>query len=248
MKTRITAVCAASVLLAPSLAVAGPPYITDDPEPVAYQHWEVYLASQSFDTDGDWSGTAPHVEVNYGGIRNVQFHVITPLAFSAPSGGPSAYGYGDTELGFKFRFVQEKKWIPMIGIFPLVEAPTGNVNLGLGNGSTQLFVPVWLQKSFGKWVTYGGAGVWIDLGDRDRHWWLFGWHLERRVCKWLSVGAEVFYQTPDHHGGSQDARFDIGAVIDFSDVHHLMFSAGRGFVGPNLFQSYVAYQLTFGPK
>ena len=64
--------------------------------------------------------------------------------------------------------------------------------------------------------------------------------------EWL--GTEVFYQTPDEHGGDQDARFNVGAVIDFSDLHHLMFSAGRGFVGPNVFQSYVAYQVTFGPK
>ena len=33
------------ILLVPILspkAFAGPPYITDDPEPVEYQHWEVY--------------------------------------------------------------------------------------------------------------------------------------------------------------------------------------------------------------
>ena len=235
--------------LVSSSASAGPPYITDDPEPVEYRHWEVYLASMSFEDDEGWTGTAPHVEVNYGVVPNLQLHVITPLAFSVPPGGGTpAYGYGDTELGAKFRFVQETKWIPMIGTFPLVEAPTGDRAAGLGNGSTQLFVPVWLQKSFGRWTTYGGVGVWIDLGDRDRHWWYFGWHLERSLFDWLHVGAEVFYQTPDEHGGDQDARFNVGAVFDLSDVHHLMFSVGRGFVGPNEFQSYVAYQITFGPK
>jgi len=43
----------------------------DDPEPVEYQHWEFYLASLDFKTAGDWSGTAPHVEVNYGVVSNV---------------------------------------------------------------------------------------------------------------------------------------------------------------------------------
>lgn len=237
-----------AVLLASSRAWAGPPYITDDPEPVAYRHWEVYLASQSFHDDDGWTGTAPHLEVNVGAIRNVQLHVIAPLAFSAPDGGRATYGYGDTELGFKLRFVQERKAVPMIGIFPLVEVPTGDRTAGLGNGSTLVFIPVWLQKSFGAWTTYGGAGVWIDLGDRDRHWWLFGWHLERRVAKWLSLGAEVFDQTPNEPGAGNDLRFNLGAVIDFSDTHHLLVSAGRGFFGPNLFQSYVAYQVTFaGP-
>jgi hypothetical protein len=41
----------------PARAFAGAPYVTDDPEPVVYGHWEVYLASQtSHDREG-WGGT-----------------------------------------------------------------------------------------------------------------------------------------------------------------------------------------------
>ena len=88
-----------AVALVSSTASAGPPYTTDDPEPVEYRHWEIYLASQSFhDTDG-WTGTAPHLEVNYGAVPNVQLHAITPVAYSIPESGPRTYGYGDTELG-----------------------------------------------------------------------------------------------------------------------------------------------------
>jgi len=229
-------------MLLTSRAVAGPPYTTDDPETVDYRHWEVYLASQSFHDRDGWTGTAPHVEVNYGVVPNVQLHVIAPLAYSVPSTGRSAYGYGDTELGIKFRFVQEHSWIPMIGTFPLLEVPTGARSVGLGNGSAQLFVPMWLQKSFGPWQTYGGTGVWLDLGDRDRHWWYFGWQVQRTIVKRLSVGAEVFHQTPMGAGGFPDSRFNLGMVFD------LLVSAGRGFEGSNLFQGYAAYQVTFGPK
>jgi hypothetical protein len=49
-------------------------------------------------------------------------------------------------------------------------------------------------------------------------------------------------------GGEADSRFNVGAIVDFTESHHLLLSAGRGFAGPNLFQGYVAYQLTFGPK
>jgi hypothetical protein len=239
-----------AVLVITSKALAGPPYTTDDPEPVEYRHWELYLASQSFHDTTGWTGTAPHVEVNYGVVPNVQLHVITPLAYSIPESGPRAYGYGDTELGVKFRFVQERSWIPMIGTFPFLEVPSGSRSEGLGNGSAQVFFPVWLQKSFGPWQTYGGVGVWIDVGERDRHWWYFGWQVQRRLFKWLTVGAEVFHQTPKEQGGQgdSDSRFSVGAVLDFTEIHHLLLSAGRGFEGSNLFQSYVAYQVTFGPK
>ncbi|MGH7978845.1 MAG: hypothetical protein ACREE6_05675, partial [Limisphaerales bacterium] len=63
---------------------AGPPYVTDDPDPVECHHWEFYIASMDSDDDGDWSGTAPHFEVNYGVITNVQLHLIVPLAYDAP--------------------------------------------------------------------------------------------------------------------------------------------------------------------
>ena len=58
----------------PIPALAGPPYVTDDPEPVEYHHWEVYLASQLAHEPGAWSGTAPHIEVNYGALPNLQLH------------------------------------------------------------------------------------------------------------------------------------------------------------------------------
>ena len=235
-------------LLVASNAAAGPPYTTDDPEPVEYRHWEMYLASQSFHDKVGWTGTAPHFEVNYGAVPNVQLHVIAPVGYAVPKNGRGAWGYGDTELGVKFRFVQERTWIPMIGTFPFLEVPTGSRSAGLGNGSAQVFIPVWLQKTFGMWQTYGGAGVWIDTGQRDRHWWYFGWLVQRRMFEWLTVGAEVFHQTPTEHGGEGDSSLNVGGVVDFTESHHLLLSAGRGFAGPNLFQGYVAYQLTFGPK
>jgi hypothetical protein len=228
-------------------ALAGPPYVTDDPEPVELHHWEFYLASQTErDRDG-WFGTAPHVEVNYGAIENVQLHVIAPLAYRVPDGGRGAYGVGDVELGIKFRFLAERKWTPMIGTFPLVEVPTGSRQRGLGNGTAQIFIPVWVQKTIGEWTTYGGWGVWLDTGNANRHWWFFGWQAQRKLGEHLALGAELFHETPEELGASSDTRFNLGAIIDVNDSHHVIFSAGRSIVGVSQFQAYLAYQLTVGP-
>jgi hypothetical protein len=135
--TRSLLVVAQLAILSATLvrnSCGGPPFITDDPEPVDYQHWEFYIASQDIKTAGDWSGTAPHVEVNYGVVSNVQLHLIAPLAYDAPSSGPAHYGYGDTELGVKFRFLQETERMPQVGVFPLLEVPTGSSKDNLGNG------------------------------------------------------------------------------------------------------------------
>jgi hypothetical protein len=59
-----------------------------------------------------------------------------------------------------------------------------------------------------------------------------------------TIGAEVFYTTPDQVGGDANLRFNVGLVLDFTEHHHLLLSAGRGIVGDNFFQGYAAYQLT----
>ena len=174
-------------LLLSGTAFAGPPFRTDDPEPVDYEHWEFYTFSTGSHLGGDTNGFAPGFEFNYGIIPNGQIHMIAPLAFDAPTGGNTQFGYGDTELGFKYRFVEEEKdgARPQIGVFPLVELPTGNQLRGLGQGYTRVFLPIWLQKSFGDWTTYGGGGYWFNQSERlgDKNYWYAGWLLQRKIYR-----------------------------------------------------------------
>src|SRR5271154_4964292 len=95
----------AMISFAPTTSFAAPPYITDDPEPTDYRHWEVYLASQFAEQPDNWTSTAPHLELDYGALPNVQLELIAPMVLYAPTQGPSSYGYGDTQLGIKFRFL-----------------------------------------------------------------------------------------------------------------------------------------------
>ncbi len=226
---------------------AGPPFKTDDPEPVEYRHWEVYLSAQYFhDRDGT-SGTLPHLEVNYGIIPEVQLHLIAPLAYDHPKGGSTVFGYGDTEVGVKVRFLKETDRLPQIGIFPLAELPTGSERRGLGNGKTQFFLPVWLQKSWGPWTSYGGGGYWINPGEGNRDWWFFGWLLQRDLNDMFTVGAEVFHGTPSEDNGDNSTGFNVGGQINLNDIQHILYSVGRDFSGPNRLSIYLGYQLTFGP-
>ncbi|GEJ56496.1 hypothetical protein AMYX_12370 [Anaeromyxobacter diazotrophicus] len=238
---------ALAALLAPALAWAGPPYTTDDPEPVELHHWEVYLATvDQWSREAGWSGTAPHLEVNYGALPDVQLHAIAPLAWAHAPGGGTSLGYGDTELGAKVRFVHEGERVPQIGVFPLLELPTGDASRGLGAGQTQLFLPLWLQKSFGPWTSYGGGGYWINPGPGNRNWWYFGWQAQRRLGEGVALGAELFHGTARQDGGSGETRFNVGVVLDFGELHHVLVSAGRA-LDKQAAQAYLAYQLTFGP-
>lgn len=233
--------------LLPAPALAGPPFQTDDPDPVEHKHWEIYIASQIKHEKDGTSAMLPQIEINYGIFPNTQIHLIVPFQYNSPSGEEAHYGYGDTELGVKFRFIQETEWSPMVGIFPLVELPTGNQNEGLGNGKAQFFIPLWLQKSWGPWTSYGGGGYWINPGDGNKDWWFFGWEVQREISKALTLGGELIYKTADTDGGDNSFGFNVGAIINLMENHHILFSAGSDFSGPTRFQGYIAYQYTFGP-
>jgi hypothetical protein len=246
----------ALALLPLARAAAGPPYLTDDPEPVPYQHYEFYALSTGSAIRGDTSGFAPAFEFNYGAVPNGQLHLIAPFAFDGPAGGGAQYGAGDTELGFKYRFIDEDKAQPMVGVYPLVELPTANDRFGLGAGNPRAYFPLWIQKSFGDWTTYGGGGYWINHGDDtpNRDYWFFGWLIQRQVTKQLAIGAEIYHQTGTvvfGPGQSGDATtgFNIGAVYDLDAHNHLLASAGTGLQNAsstNLFSWYLGYQIT-GP-
>jgi len=236
------------LILEPMVAWAGPPFRTDDPEPVEYRHWEFYLASQDAKNKDGWAGTAPHVEVNYGALPNLQLHMIVPLAYVRPNDGSSHYGFGDLELGAKYRFIQEGNWWPMVGTFPIVDFPTGKSSLGLGGGNYRAFFPIWFQKSLGPWQSYGGGGYWINPGSGNKNYWFFGWQVQRELSKSITLGAEVFYNTPPATGAGGQTGFNVGTIVNLTDEHHLLFSTGRDIHGQNRFSAYIAYQLTLGPK
>lgn len=235
-------------LCAVTLALGGPPFVTDDPEPVEYQHSEIYLASIVQREPGDTNGTLPHLEFNYGVIPDVQLHIIAPAAFDARSGNARQFGYGDTELGVKYRFIDEADDRPQVAIFPLVELPTGASARGLGAGHTQLFLPVWVQKGLGSWTTYGGGGYWVNPGPGNRNWWFAGWLVQKQVLPSLAVGAEIYHETAKTIGGQPDTKANLGIVWDLNDTCHVLASAGPVVEGPSGYQAYVAFQLTLGPK
>lgn len=229
-------------------AFGGPPFLTDDPEPVEQDHWEFYLATQNVALRHEHSGTAPQVEINYGVHADVQLHLITSFSYDELAGHDRHFGYGDTELGVKWRFLHETDWLPQIATFPLVEAPTGNHKLGLGNGKPQYLLPLWLQKSFDheKWTVYGGGGYWINNGKDNKNFEIAGLVLQRRIIKPLSLGAEIFYATPSEKRGSARTALNAGGTFDITEHHHLLFSAGRDVNGGGRrLSSYFAYQITF---
>ena len=231
-----------------ALAKAGPPFVTDDPEPVDYRHWEVYLSSQLYRDDYGWTGTAPQSEINYGALPNLQLHVMFSAAFTATETAAGAAGFGDIELGAKYRFIQQTRFLPDVAFYPQMEVPTASRSRGLGDGQLQEFLPVWTEKDIGKWTVNAGGGYWINPGAGNQDWWLLGVMLQRRITDHFAAGSEVFYQTPQVRGGRSNTYINPGVIWDVNDLEHVLLSVGHTVQGPNGWQAYVGIQFTFGPK
>src|SRR5579863_5550407 len=125
----------AIVLAASTTALAGPPFQTDDPEPIDFRNYEFYTFASADGTPLEMDTAGPAVEFNWGALPNVHLHIIVPLAAILPSNkpkfaplgqGPNEYAIGDTETGIKYRFIQESAHRPMVGTFVMFELPAGD--------------------------------------------------------------------------------------------------------------------------
>lgn len=228
-------------------AWAGPPFMTDDPEPVEYHHWEIYIASQWTTEKGSGTvGTLPHIDANYGIAKDLHLHVQIPIIFCSFSNSLTQYGLGDMEAGFKYRFINEDDdgWRPQIAIYPTIDFPTGDSNKGLGEGQTKIFLPLWLQKKWGDWTTYGGGGYWYHPSDNTKDYLYIGWVLQRDISKTLTFGAEIFNTSPKTKGTNSETGFNIGGFINLNKEHHILYSVGRDIAGSSTLIVYFAYQWT----
>ena len=68
-------------------AWAGPPFQTDDPEPVEYGHWEIFFAAAYIRVPGIGFGTGPQFDINYGFVPEAHVNLVCPFAFNSPDLG-----------------------------------------------------------------------------------------------------------------------------------------------------------------
>jgi hypothetical protein len=242
-----TLLIALAVILTGQRAFAGPPFLTDDPAPVDPRHWEAYVFSTFDHSFGATSAQGPALEFNLGAAPNLQLHLVVPWGWTQPSGSSTLSGWGDVELGFKYRLLQEANDRPQIGIFPMVELPSGSASRGLGNGQAWFKVPVWIQKSWGPWTSYGGGGWAVNHARGQRDHAFGGWLLQRDIGETLTLGGELFTQGADAQDGRGFTVANLGGVVNLRTGLSLLFSAGGQVRGERHRLAYLGLYWTWGP-
>jgi hypothetical protein len=168
-----------------------------------------------------------------------------------PAGtGPATYGLVDTELGVKYRWIHQTDDMPEVGTFTMIELPTGSYSRGLGVGKTWYKLPVWIQKDFGSWTTYGGGGYEVVPQVDYKNFWYGGWLLQRDIGNDWTLGGEIFTHGPEGTATPQTqaaTMFDFGGYYYFEKpAFQLLFCLGQSFVGQPETYAYFGLYWTWG--
>ena len=240
--------CAGAVTLAIMVSStagwAGPPFLTDDPEPTPTGHWEVY--APLFEAEGrgsDFSGSIG-AELNYGPVKNVQLTLGLPVAFMHDKTGYQ-WGAGDLAASVKYRFYHNEAAGIQIAVFPGVTLPTASH--GLGSGHVTALLPVWAQKDMGRWSVFGGGGYAINPGAGNRDYWTGGMAVTRQFGKRLLIGVEADRRGADVIGGRASTSLGLGAIYDLPGPLRLLASGGPTFgdAGARSFHAFTAVGIDF---
>jgi hypothetical protein len=206
-------------------AMAGPPFVTDDPVPTDYRHYEIYgFAQGSGARDGN--GGSFGVDFNYGGAPDLQLTGALPIEVDAPKAGPTVAGLGNVELAAKYRFLHQEDVGWDVAVFPRVFLPSASANVGVKHFA--LLLPVWVGRDWGDWSTFGGGGCVINRSRDSQDYCLMGWALTRKVLPNLLIGAEVVHQGADGKGGRVSTGAGVGLIYDIDDNLHLLAYGGPG--------------------
>ena len=233
-------------LSASTAAWAGPPFLTDDPEPVEAGKWEINSAITAAWGEGQATLGAPSIDINYGALANVQLHAQPRYSY-VKDGAGRRHGLDDTELGVKYRFldVTYGDVRTMVGVYPMYQAATGARRLGDDRGRHQVFLPVWVQEDIGKWTVYGGAGYRLNRLPQGRNSLFSGLTALYAVSDNLQLGGEVFTESADASDGTRTRGANLGGSAKLSDRFNLLFSAGHSSGRSSQALAYIGLQVHF---
>lgn len=225
--------CVAALLLgvcAPP-AAAGPPFLTNDPDPPAVGQFEINLPyTLERAPDGARSGQFVTFDLNYGADPFTQISIEVPFAYAQAVHGDTLAGVGDLLLEYKRRFGTDPRK-GYFGINPQLLLPSGSERRGVGAGRVAAQLPLLYQKQWGRTVFYTDLRYHLGRGEDGKSYWFLGAAVEREVTSRLKVGAELFGLTPKADSGRHNAAFNVGFKYSINPGNVFMFSAGRSFRG-----------------
>jgi len=185
---------------------------------------------------------APLFDLNYG-LPGIQLKLEIPVEVIHDDSDGTVAGAGDLLLGVKWRFLNNEQSRAQLGVYPQLLLPTGDHARGLGDGGSAFVFPLLAQKNWEKWTLYGNVGYWWQTGAETSDYVYAGAVLEYEITERLTLGLELFGNSPKERGGRSELAFNFGGTWMLSKHFNLLFSGGRDIVGDTHAMAYVGLQL-----
>lgn len=223
-------------------------FVTEDPVPTEYGHYEInpYVYEEKVRSLN--VPELPSAEFNMGVYPELQAHMIIGTLLYALRKGSNAYGYTDTEIGMKYRFVQETDDFPQLGFYPKIILPSGDVERGTGEGGASESVPVWFLKNWGGWKLSGGGGYTFTQAPDTFNFPFGGLLLQHDLTKELTLGGEFYAQGKFASDYRSHLRFTFGGNYNFTEEFGILFSVGHSIAGEKILAGYIGLDFILGPS
>ena len=206
-------------------AAAGPPFVSDDPEPTDTGHFEIYTFNNGTNTRAGTAGEAG-IDFNYGAAPNLQLTATLPAGYTDTNGVGTQVGLGNVELAAKYRFLRQDTFGLDVSVFPRVFLPSGSDTIG--DNHVSVLLPIWVQKDFGKgWSAFGGGGCTFNE-IRAANFCETGAVVTYQILPKLQIGGELFHQTAASQGTPASTSLGVGWRYDLTDNFHLLGYVRRG--------------------
>lgn len=209
-------------------ALAGPPLLTDDTGTPGNKNWEINIAYTLDKRHTEATHETPIIDLNYGIGDNIQLKYEVPWLVFHEEGAGTKSGLGNSVVGVKWRFLDEKRDGVAMSVYPQFEFnnPTSSADRGIVDEGTILRLPVQVSKKLGP--VWANAEVGYAIHQHGADEWLYGLIIAHDIQENLSLLGEI------HGGSAKDFKkhqvvFNLGTQWDFSKKYGLLLSAGRSF-------------------
>ena len=207
-------------------AQGGPPMITDDTETIPRGHWEINSAFTIERGSDGRSWGAPLLDINYGLSKNTQLKVEIPWLIVSPNGERRVSGLGNTNIGVRWRFRDEKEHHRVaLSIYPQIEFnnPTSSVRRGIVDKGPEFLMPLQWQTQVGKYGINGDVGYRFKRGDDEL---IYGVVVGREFKEAFELLAEIHGTGASRHLGGSEVVYNLGSRVKLTDHFTLLLSAG----------------------
>ena len=148
-----------STFLLSTVAFAARPLTTDDAGAVGQATFQLEGGFDFVRQDNHDKEYSPSLTLTYGLFERMDVGVGSAYLFVDPAEGKKVNGFSDTPLKVKYRFLDQKDWIPSFAVSGTLIIPTASKSKGLGSGKVDFNINNIFQWNLSKrWQLYANFG------------------------------------------------------------------------------------------